>query len=105
MARATKRALLAISDATPHAEVIQHAQDINLLSLAQGTTEKKRERHHFDKKSQDQAFLILKTFLAKAFGADFQDELSPFSLTNDFNGARLHFLNTYGALENSTTVL
>ena len=105
LARAPKQALLAITEATPHAEVVQIAQDLNILSLASATADKKRERHQQDKKTQDQAFLILKRFLTTAFGADFQDELSFFSLHNDFNGARLHLLATYGKLENSTTVL
>ena len=105
VAQAPKKALLAITDANPHDEVIKIAQDLNLLSLAQATAEKKRERHQANKKTQDQAFLVLKRFLATAFGADFQDELSSFSLHNDFNGARLHLLATYGKLENSTTVL
>ena len=105
VAQAPKKTLLAITDTTPHPEVIKIAQDLNLLSLAQATAEKKRERHQADKKAQDQAFLTLKRFLATAFGADFQDELSPFSLINDFNGARLHLLSIYGKLENSTTVL
>jgi len=105
IAQAPNKDSLTVSQASPHAQVIQIAQDLNVLSFSQATTEKKCAQHWLDTKAQHEAFLLLKRFLATAFGQDFQDELSPFSLTNNFNGARIHLATTYGKLENSTSVL
>ena len=99
------RKLVALTVASPTAEIIAAAKQLDVYNTSFGEMQRDRAEHSSRLKDDEAKKRTMRSLTNRIFGPSHQQALAPFKQASDFNGIRLYFEGKFGAMTDSTVVI
>ena len=95
----------ALTAASPTADILAAAKELNVHNAALDQTQRDRLEHGSRLKDDEAKKKTMRALTDRIFGPSHQQALAPFKQASDYNGIRLYFEGKFGVMSNSTVVI